>query len=159
MPVNRTIVTTFQALEKLQKYCAYSDRSQNDVRLKLKAWQIDETSAESIIATLIEDHFLNDERYANNFASGKLRINHWGKVKIKYALRQHQISERCIDNALKLIDLEEYFQIAIKIAQQKYAQTSGSVLERKLKTLQFLFGRGFESELSNDVLNSIVKEK
>ncbi len=159
MPVNKTIVTTFQALEKLQKYCAYSDRSQNDVRLKLRSWQIDEISAESIIATLIEDHFLSDERYANNFASGKLRINHWGKIKIKYALRQHQISERCIDNALNLIDQEEYFLIAKKIALQKYAQTSGSAAERRRKIFQFLFGRGFESELSNDILNSIIKEK
>lgn len=158
MPVNRTIVTTFQALEKLKKYCAYSDRSQHDVRLKLRSWQIDELSAESIIATLIEERFLSDERYANNFASGKLRINHWGKVKIKYALRQHQISERCIDNALKLIDMEEYFQIAQKTARQKFSEASGTPAERRLKTLQFLFGRGFESELGNEVLNSIVNE-
>lgn len=159
MPVNRTIVTTFQALEKLQKYCVYSDRSQFDARKKLKEWQIEETPAESIIATLIEDGFLNDERYAISFASGKLRINHWGKVKIKFALRQHQISERCINNALRALDLDEYAQIAEKIARQKYTQTSGTATVRKFKTIQFLFGRGFEAELSNEIVNLIIKEK
>lgn len=147
MPVNTPIVTTFEALEKLKKYCAYCERSQFDVRSKLYSWKINTDASESIICTLIEENFLNEERYAMAFAQGKLRINHWGRIKIKQALRQHHISEPCIKRAFANLDPDEYLEILRKEGIKKREQTKGTDNIRKQKTIQFLIGKGFESEL------------
>lgn len=159
MPVHAAIVTTFEALEKLKKYCAYCERSQFDVRLKLNSWKIAEDAAESIISTLIEENFLNEERYAMAFAQGKLRINHWGKIKIKQALRQHHISEPCIKRAFANINPDEYLEILIKEGIKKHDQTKGAESIRKQKTIQFLIGKGFESELVWDQADIIFNKQ
>lgn len=158
MATNAKIITTFEALEKLQKYCIYSDRCQFEIRNKLKLWQIDEISAESIIATLVETNFLNEERFATNFSHGKLVINHWGKVKIKSALKRMQLSSRCIQIALNKLDDQEYTLILKKEAEKKFNQTKGLIAQRNQKTIQFLIGKGFEIELIKEIIFNIIKQ-
>ncbi len=159
MPENGILISTFEALEKLRKYCAYCERSQFDVRLKLTNWNIDEVSCESIISTLIEENFVNEERYAKAFTQGKIRINHWGKIKIKQSLRQHKISEPCIKMAFASIDYDEYLQVLIKEGAKKVNQLKGSEILVKHKTIQYLIGKGFESEMIWENIDQIIKIK
>ncbi len=159
MPANELIITTFEALEKLKKYCAYCERSQYEVRLKLSTWKIDEISSESILSTLIEENFINEERFAKALTQGKLRINHWGKIKIKQALRHHHISEPCIKIAFSNIDYDEYIQILIKEGMKKLNQLKGAEAINKHKTIQFLIGKGFESDLIWEHIDQMIKNK
>jgi regulatory protein len=100
------------------------------------------------MATLIEENYLNEERFAIAFAGGKWRVKQWGRVKIKYELKQKQVSEYCIKKALKQIVEEEYLQVLDKIAMEKYASLkSEQYLVRKKKTIDYLMGKGFESDL------------
>jgi regulatory protein len=156
--VKSKIITTFEALEKARNYCAYSERSQYDVRVKLQEWSIDQVSSESIISTLVEENFLNEERFAKAFAHGKLRINHWGRVKIKMALRQHQVSDRCIKNALNELDEDEYQQIIIKEAKKKIDLLTGSKAILHKKTVTFLIGKGFESDLCYQIVINQINQ-
>lgn len=158
MAVKPKIVTTFEALEKSRKYCAYSERSQQDVRKKLESWDIDETSSESIIATLIEENFINELRFAKAYALGKLRINHWGRVKIKNGLRFHQISPRCIQDALKELIEEEYREVMLKEARKKAHTMTGTPVLKLHKIAQFLAGKGFETDLSYEIAKLTINQ-
>lgn len=159
MQEKKAIITTFQALEKLRKYCAYSERSHFDVRSKLKQWNIDEIASESIISSLIEERFLNEERYAEAYVQGKIRINHWGKNKIKQGLRQHKISEPCIKRAFAKIDFDEYIEILIKEGLKKLKLSKGNNLQKQQKTIQFLISKGFEFDLIKEQSDHIFKSK
>lgn len=158
MAVNSKIITTFEALEKSRKYCAYSERSQQDVRKKLQSWDIDETSLESIIATLIEENFLNEMRFARAYVLGKLRINHWGRVKIKNGLRFHQISPRCMQDALKELMDEEYREVMMKEAAKKAKTLTGTQALKQHKIAQFLAGKGFETDLCYEIAKLTINQ-
>jgi regulatory protein len=96
------------ALEKIKKYCAYQERTHKEVREKLKSIQCHYREIDEIIVALIEEDFLNEERFAITYARGKFRMKSWGKQKIKYALKMKGISEYCIKKGLAQIPEEEY---------------------------------------------------
>ena len=145
--------TKEQALQKLKHYCAYQERSHSEVKEKLYNLGVWKKDHDEIMATLIEENYLNEERFAIAFAGGKFRIKHWGRVKIKYELKQKQVSEYCIKKALKQIDNEEYLKVLGKLAKEKYASLkSEQYLIRKKKTMDYLMQRGFEMELIRTVI-------
>jgi regulatory protein len=86
-------------LEKLKHFCAYQERSHKDIRSKLLELKIYGNELENYIAILIEENFLNEERFAKLYAGGKFRMKHWGRVKIRYGLKQHLVSEYCLKQA------------------------------------------------------------
>ena len=104
-------LTKAQVLDKLQKYCIYQDRCHTEVRTKLLQLQVYGDELEEVMSKLIEDGFLNEERYAIAYASGKFRINHWGKRKIMLGLKSKHISDYCIQKALQKIDQKEYLSL------------------------------------------------
>jgi len=136
-----------QALQKLRHYCQYQERCHSEVRDKLYELGIRKSEHDKIIATLIEENQLNEERFALAFASGKFRIKQWGSVKIKYLLSQKGISSYCIKKALSGIDDVEYNRVLKKLAEEKYALLkSDQHLVRKKKTMDYLMQKGYESE-------------
>ena len=150
-------LTKEQALQKLKHYCAYQERCHSEVKQKLYDLGIWKKDHDEIIATLIEENYLNEERFAIAFAGGKWRMKHWGRVKIKHELKQKQVSDYSIQKALKQIDDEEYQNVLIKLAKEKYASLkSDQYLVRKKKTIDFLIAKGFEAEL---VYRAMEKEK
>jgi regulatory protein len=146
----RKQLTKEQAIQKLRHYCAYQERSHSEVREKLYQLKVWKKDHDEIIASLIEDDYLNEERFAIAFAGGKYRINQWGRVKIKYELKQKQVSDYSIKKALKQIDEKEYRQSLQELADKKYASLKGEqYLVRKKKTMDYLISRGYEPELIN----------
>jgi regulatory protein len=146
-------LTKEQALQKLKHYCAYQERCHSEVKEKLYNLGVWRKDHDEITATLIEENYLNEERFAIAFAGGKWRIKQWGRVKIKYELKQKQVSDYSIKKALKQIDEEEYVKTLSKLAKEKYAALkSEQYLVRKKKTMDYLVGRGFEGELVRGVL-------
>ena len=150
-------LTKEQALQKLKHYCAYQERCHNDVKEKLYKLGVWKKEHDEIIAALIEENYLNEERFAIAYAGGKFRINSWGRVKIKYALKQKQVSEYCIKKAMKQISEEDYTKLLNKLAKEKYAALKADqYLVRKKKTMDYLITKGFETNLVAAVLE---KEK
>jgi regulatory protein len=97
-------LTKEKALQKARHYCAYQERCHSEVKNKLYAMGLRKADVESALSDLIEQNYLNEERFAIQFAGGKFRMKHWGKSKIQYELRQKQVSEYCIRKALNEID-------------------------------------------------------
>jgi regulatory protein len=97
-----------KALQKLKHYCGYQERNHGEVKQKLYGYGLYKQEAEEILACLIEEGYLNEERFAIQFASGKFRIKGWGKKKILYGLKEKGISSYNIRKALDAIDPDEY---------------------------------------------------
>ncbi|MGH2553197.1 MAG: regulatory protein RecX [Chitinophagaceae bacterium] len=153
-------LTKEQALKKLKYYCAYQERCHSDVKDKLYKLGVWKKDHDEIIATLIEENYLNEEKFAIAFAGGKFRINYWGRMKIKYALKLKQVSDYSIKKALKQIDEETYKQVINKLAIEKYASLkSEQYLVRKKKTMDYLIGRGYEPELVNVTIKTFTDKK
>lgn len=148
MGPNKKTLTTEQALQKLRHYCGYQERCHSEVREKLYSLGIFKNEHDAIIATLIEEDYLDEERFAIAFAGGKFRVKQWGKVKIKYELKQKKVSEYSIKKALHQIKEDEYREVLKKLADEKYAALKNEQhLVRKKKTIDYLLQRGFEMEL------------
>lgn len=142
-------LTPEQALQKLKHYCAYQERCHSEVKEKLYNLGVWKRDHDAIIATLIEENYLNEERFAIAYAGGKWRMKQWGRVKIRYELKQKQVSEYCIKKAMKEISDEEYLKTIQKLAKEKYASLkSEQYLIRKKKTIDYLIRKGFERDLA-----------
>lgn len=146
------------ARQKIQAWCAYQERSQHETRQKLFGFGLDAEITESLIAELISENFINEERFSLAFAGGKFRIKHWGKNKIRTELRFHKVSEYCIRKALEAIDPEQYERTLQKelIKKLKTVKNKNSA-QQFHSVLKCMISRGFESELVKDHLNNIIK--
>jgi len=141
-------------LKKACSYCIYQERTQAEVREKLKSWGISREESEEIIAWLITENFINESRYARQFAGGKFRVKKWGRRKIIYELKARGITARCIDDALNEIDEEEYLRTLHELAQKK---TAGLHPEKdpfiiRKKVTAYLLLKGYEPEYVSDAL-------
>ncbi len=146
-------MTTEQALQKLRHYCGYQERCHQEVKEKLYSLGVKKKEHDAIIASLIEDNYLNEERFAIAFAGGKFRMKQWGRVKIKYELKQRQVSDYSIKKAMKQIDEKEYLTVLQKLAEDRYASLKAEqYLVRKKKTMDYLLQKGFEMELVRAVM-------
>jgi regulatory protein len=137
-----------EATEKIKHFCAYQERCHVEVKQKLQSFGLSEDELNIIIVELIEENFLNEERFAIQFASGKFNIKHWGKNKIKYELKAKQISNINISKALNNIDDDEYFKHLEKELDVYFGKIkSSNHLHKKLKTQNYLLQKGYELNL------------
>lgn len=138
---------------KAERFCAYQERSRHEVEKKLRELKAKPDEISKIIASLEEDGYINDERYAKLFASGKFRIKKWGKNKIRAELRMKKMPDGFISTALDAIDDEEYLKTIQQLINKKSREVRvQNSKEKTRKILMFLLSRGFESELIWKVL-------
>jgi regulatory protein len=157
--VQKKFLTKEQALQKLRQYCAYQERSHYEVQQKL--WELGVRRAEhdEIVSTLIEEDYLNEERFAKTFAGGKFRMKDWGRKKIYHALKEKQVSEYSIKKAMKEIDDEEYKKVLKELAEKKHISLKGQqYLIRKKKTMDYLLQKGYEPDLVTRVVNALSEK-
>lgn len=141
------------ALDKMQRYCAYQERCHQEVRSKLLEMQVYGDELEEIMASLIEDNFLNEERFAIAFAGGKFRIKQWGRIKIELELKRRQISDYSRKKAMAQIDPEDYWKTILDLVEKKKALYKGHKdFIQKQKVTAALLQRGFELDLVLEAL-------
>lgn len=146
-------LTKEQAIPKLKQYCAYQERCHQEVKEKLYSYGLHKKDVEEIISGLIEENYLNEERFAVQYAGGKFRMKQWGKVKIKHALKQKQVSDYCIRKALLAIDDAAYWQCLQKQAATKSAQLKKeNPFVKKHKLQQYLLQKGYEADLIREMI-------
>ena len=145
-----------EALAKLQRYCAYQDRCHKEVAQKLKDMQMIPQASEQIIMTLIEENFLNEERFAMAFVRGKFKIKKWGRRRLTSELKQRNISNYLVNKALGQISDMEYKTTFEALAHKKANSIKGgSVLKKKKKLADYLLYRGWESHLVYEKINQL----
>jgi regulatory protein len=154
----RKQLTKEQALQKLRQYCGYQERCHQEVKEKLYSLGLHKKEVEESISQLIEEGYLNEERFAIAFAGGKFRIKQWGRIKIKYELKQKQVSEYCIRTALNIIDEEDYLKTLKQLAAKKWKSIKGegvNLFVKMSKTKNYLQQRGFEPLLIQQAINQL----
>ncbi len=144
-----------QALAKAESFCVYQERSQKEVRYKLVEWGMRGDELEEIITELIINNFLNEERFAKHYASGKFNIKHWGRIKIKQGLKLKGVPDKILQKAIYSIDEDDYLQTIEKLAVKK-AESLGEndPFKRKNKLMSYLQAKGFETDLILVVLKA-----
>lgn len=148
-----------QAILSIKRFCAYQERAQQEVRDKLYEYGMSKDQVEEILSDLISENFLNEERFAMQFAGGHFRIKGWGKVKINHALKQKRVSAYNIKKALQSIDLDAYEKTLESLATKKWNSLKGERgLSKMAKTQAFLYQRGFEPQLIQPVLQKLKKK-
>ncbi|MEM6845517.1 MAG: regulatory protein RecX [Bacteroidota bacterium] len=150
-------ITTWkqQAKVKAAKYCAYQERTQQEVRDKLYSYGLYADAVEDVLSELISEGFVNEERFARAFARGKFRSNKWGRIKIEMGLRQKGLSDYCIRSGLSEISDQDYRDTLSGLIQKKWSSLSGEdPYTRKHKTARFVLGKGYESELVWKILGN-----
>ena len=155
--VYKQYFTKEQALQKAKQYCAYQERCHSEVKDKLYSFGLYKKEVEELLSQLIEENYLNEERFAIQFAGGRFRIKHWGRVKIKYELKQKQVSEYCIKKALAAIDQTDYIKQLEKLFEQKLKTLKGekNVFIKKRKLHDHLLQKGFETNLVRVLIGEI----
>lgn len=149
--------TVQEALALLMKYCAYQDRCHLEVETKLKQLHMIPAAQEKIIIQLIQDGFLNEERFAKSYARGKFYIKHWGKQKIISQLKLKSIPSHLIQMALKEIPIEDYLQTIQDLALKKWKLLySKQDIKTKQKIIQHLLYKGYEPELVYETVNEMI---
>lgn len=144
------------ALVKMQSWCAYQERSQQDARDKLYELGMWTEAVENIIVQLIQDNFLNEERFACSFARGKFAIKKWGRVKIKQELKQKRVDDYCLKKAMKEIDETEYIKTLKKLIELKRnVIKEPNQIKLKYKLMNYALSKGYEKDLIFDVLGNL----
>ncbi|MBK1439126.1 RecX family transcriptional regulator [Parapedobacter sp. ISTM3] len=143
-----------KARAKAEQYCAYQERSQQEVRDKLYGWGLHQLDVENVIADLIAAGFLNEERFALAYASGKFRIKGWGRHKIRQGLLQKSVSTPLIRTALASLDDDAYREKLYELLQAKARlEKEKHPYKRKNKLLRYALSKGYESELALELLS------
>ena len=153
----RKNIGTEPAYLKIKHYCAYAERSHSEAREKLYSFGLYKNDVELLMSKLVEENYLNEERYATAFAGGHFRMKKWGRVKIKYVLKQKGISEYCVKKALASIPSEDYQTTFQKLALEKLRELKEeqNIFIKKKKLQNYLAGKGYEFELIGEFVSGI----
>ncbi len=142
-------LTKDQALQKLRHYCSYQERSHTEAKEKLYGFGLYKKEVEECLAQLIEENYLNEERFAIAYAGGKFRMRQWGRIKIRQALKEKRISDYCIQISLKEIDDQIYMSTLRKLALAKWKtlEEEKNIFIKQRKTQDYLLQKGYEHDL------------
>lgn len=152
-------ISSAEALSKIQRYCAYQERSHTEVKQKLFSFNLKSSEVDEILSQLIVSGFLNEERFAKAFAGGKFRMKKWGKLKIIHALEAQGLSKNCIHSGLKEIDSDDYEKTLRQILKKKNTELSEkNIYTLRDKLSKFAIQKGYEPDLVWTVLKEMLPD-
>lgn len=148
-----------KALIKAQNICAKQEKCKADIRKKLYEWKTPAEEIENILDKLVADKFIDENRYTGYFVRDKYKLNKWGRIKIVYSLKQKQIEQNIIDEAISAIDEAEYNKILQEELKKKLRSLKNEEKHKlKEKLLRFSAGRGYEMELSLAQISRLLND-
>ena len=156
----KTSLTPAQAFQKIKQYCAYQERSHQATKEKLFSMGLYKKDVEILLSQLIEENYLNEQRYALLFVGGHFRTKKWGKIKITAALKQQRVSSYNIQKALDEIDQTAYLSCLQRLATVKWnTLKKETTLNKKVKATNYLLQKGYESNLIRTALVKLQAPK
>ena len=142
-------------IEKIQSYCLYQDRCVMEVKNKLYSFKVSSQLVENIVEYLIDNDYLNEERYTKIFIQGKLRIKKWGRIKLKYELRSKGIDIKTINEHINQINEEDYMNYFNEFSTSKIKFLKGTKDQKKRSFINYFTYRGWENNLIYQKLRDI----
>jgi len=152
--------TPREARQKIAKYCAYQERCHQEVRDKLYSFGLVPDDVELIIYELIQQDFLNEERFARAFVRGKFIYKKWGRVKIRVELKRRKISDYCIKKGLTEINGEKYEEVLLELLDKKIRSLKAiKGYQKNYKAAQFVMNKGYEGDIVWSLIKAHFPEK
>ena len=153
-------MTKEQAFQKIKHYCGYQERCHAEVKEKLYSFGLWKKDVEELIVQLIEEKYLDEERFAQLYAGGKFRMKQWGRVKIRYELKQKKVSEYCIRKGLQQINDADYKKTLQKLAATKWKSLNGEKNKfiKRSKTMNYLLQKGYEPGMATEIITLLEKK-
>lgn len=149
-----------EALAKLYRYCAYQERSHQEVKNKLYSFGLYRDEVEELISRLITEGFLNEERYAKAFAGGKFRMQKWGRIKIVHELEAKGLTKNCIKAGLREIAEDDYLKTLQELLDKKAAQLhEEDPFVKRDQIARYAIQKGFEPDLVWQLLKEAARTK
>lgn len=151
-------MTYKQALVKAAAYCAYQERTQQQVRDKVADWELEPEEIEQLIVDLVKQKFIDEERFARSYVRGKAQ-RRWGRRLIQQGLRELRVPDACIRVGMTEIDPDAYWENLLALATKKARSVAGEPdkLKRRMKVLAFLASKGYENDLARDATEEALK--
>lgn len=141
------LYTEQEAYQKLSALCAMREQCCHDMMQKMKRWEMAHEVAEKVVARLVKEKFIDEERYAKAFVRDKFHYNHWGRVRIEQELKKRKVAQHHIDEAMKEIDEKENLEALREMIQRKRQSVKGkNEYEIRGKLIRFALGRGFQMD-------------
>lgn len=155
MQSEKKLFTFEEIRQKIVNYCVYQDRCHAEVEQKMREFVLIPEAREEIFLFLLQENFLNEERFTRSYIRGKFYMKSWGKVKIKLNLKQKDISEKLISKCMDEIDTDDYFKTLQKLYDNYHENLPGvKDYQKKAKTIKFLLSKGY----SYDEILQVVSE-
>ncbi len=156
-PQFKKTLTPSQAKPKIEKFCAYQERSHQQVKRKLQGYGLNGMDADILLVELMHANFLNEERYAMAYARGKSKVQGWGKAKIKQGLKRGGVGEKLIQHALASLGMDDYLDTLNTLATKKWPLIKGaSHIEKVFKLKRYLLGKGYDFEAIDKTIAQVV---
>ena len=147
-------MTEQEAYLQLAALCAQAEHCEQEMRDKMRRWELDETVQNRIVNRLIKERYVDDERYARAFVKDKIRYNKWGRRKVQQALWKKRIDADIQQRVLDEIEEKEYLDILRPLLKQKRKSIKAeSDYELNPKLVRFALGRGFGFDIIRQCLN------
>jgi len=141
------------AKPKLEKYCAYQERSHKQVFDKCRSYGLSESDSNEILVELIQSNFLNEERFVEAYVKGKFKIKSWGKQKISQGLKLAGINQKLISLSIQEIKFEDYIKTIQRLAEKKLKTLKeGTDFEKKIKVQRYLLSKGYKYDEISEAL-------
>ena len=134
-------------VEKIQSYCLYQERCVKEVKNKLFSINVSSKLVNNIIQHLLNNDYLNEERFSEMFIQGKLRIKKWGRIKLKYELKSKGIDSNIINDKINKIKEEEYLNYFNQFSTNKIKLLKGTNHQKKTSFINYFTYRGWENRL------------
>ena len=147
-----------EAFKKMRSFCNYQPRAHKEVKDKLYSFGLWKRDVEEVLAQLIVEGYVNEGKFTDHYVDEKFEMNKWGRVKIKSHLNQRQISEYCMNAAIKRIKETEYKNNLYLFARKKWDSVKGigcNHFVKLRKTGNYLLQKGYESHLVWDALRKL----
>lgn len=149
-----------EARQKIARYCAYQERAHAEVEEKLYSFGLHRDEVEELLAWLITENFVNEERFAMAFAGGKFRVKRWGKLKIKQSLQQKKVSDYSIDKAINSLDDEDYTNSLDYLIEKAAESTKAdNIFEHRHKISRSMINKGYEPELVWERIKTLIEDE
>ena len=142
-------------IEKIQSYCLYQDRYIKEVKNKLYSFKVSSQLVKNIVEYLIDNDYLNEERYTKMFIQGKLRIKKWGRIKLYYELKSKGIDIKIINEHINQIREEDYIKYFNEFSTNKIKFLKGSKDQKKRSFINYFTYRGWENSLIYEKLKDV----
>jgi regulatory protein len=151
--------TNQEVKQKIERFCAYQERCHQEVIQKMRSMAIDSIIIDEVVVHLIQNNFLNEQRFACSFARGKHRIKYWGNIRIINELKARNVSQNIINIALKEITSEEYYFTFHTMSDRHWENIhEKNVLKKRKKFCDFMLRKGYESNLIYDKVIQLEKD-